>query len=80
LALNLKDISKESLETVVVESTVQPKTIAHPTESSLLEVARQKVVKVAKEAGVTLKQTFSKECKQLIRKNGGYAHGNSFDG
>jgi IS5 family transposase len=78
VALNLKVISKKALETVVVDSTVQPKAIAHPTDSRLLEVARQKLVEAAKDAGISLKQTFAKEGKQLTRKAGGYAHARQF--
>ena len=59
MAVNLKVISKKALETVVVDSTVQPKAIAHPTDSRLLEVARQKLVEVAKDAGISLKQAFA---------------------
>jgi IS5 family transposase len=78
VAVNLKAISKKALETVVVDSTVQPKAIAHPTDSRLLEVARQKLVEAAKAAGIELKQTFAKEGKQLTRKAGGYAHARQF--
>ena len=48
VAVNLKLISKKSLETVVVDSTVQPKAVAHPTDSRLLEVCRSKLVELAK--------------------------------
>ena len=68
VALNMKVISKSALETVVVDSTAQPKAIAHPTDSRLLEVARQKLVEATKDAGIRLKQTFAKEGKQLTRK------------
>ena len=78
VAVNLKVISQKALETVVVDSTVQPKAIAHPTDSRLLEVARQKLVDIAKAAGIELKQTFAKEGKQLTRKAGGYAHARQF--
>ena len=78
VALSMKVISKKALETVVVDSTVQPKAIAHPTDSRLLEVARQKLVEVAKDAGISLKQTFAKEGQQLTRKAGGYAHARQF--
>ena len=78
VAVNLKAISRKALETVVVDSTVQPKAIAHPTDSRLLEVARQKLVEAAKAAGIELKQTFAKEGKQLTRKAGGYAHARQF--
>jgi transposase, IS5 family len=77
-ALSMKVISKKALATVVVDSTVQPKAIAHPTDSRLLEVARQKLVEVAKDTGISLKQTFAKESKQLTRKAGGYTHARQF--
>ena len=78
VALNLRVIPKKALETVVVDSTVQPKAIAHPTDSRLLEVARRKLVDIAKSVGIDLKQTFAKEGKQLTRKAGGYAHARQF--
>ena len=78
VALNLKVVPKKALETVVVDSTVQPKAIAHPTDSRLLEVARRKLVDIAKSVGIDLKQTFAKEGKQLTRKAGGYAHARQF--
>jgi IS5 family transposase len=50
---------------VIVDSTVQHKAIAHPTDSRLLETARAKLVEAAKDAGIDLKQTFAKEGKEL---------------
>jgi len=44
---------------VIVDSTVQYKAIAHPTDSRLLETARVKLVEATKEAGIDLKQTFA---------------------
>jgi IS5 family transposase len=76
--LNLKVIFKKALEPVVVDATVQPKAVAHPTDSRLLEVARQKLVEAAKDAGISVKQAFAKEGKQLTRKAGGYAHARQF--
>ena len=77
-AQNLKFISKKQIETVIVDSTVQPKAVAHPTDSRLLEVARRKLVEIAKKAGLELKQTFAKEGKQLTRQASGYAHAKQF--
>ena len=37
------------------------------------EIARHKVVSAAKRTGISLKQTYAKECKTLRRKAGGYA-------
>jgi IS5 family transposase len=77
-AQNMKFVSKTQMETVVVDSTVQHKAVAHPTDSRLLEVARHKLVELAKECGLSLKQTFVKEAKQLTRRAGGYAHAKQF--
>jgi len=52
--------------------------VAHPTDSRLLEVARNKLVELAKDCGLSLKQTFVKEAKQLTRRTGGYAHAKQF--
>jgi IS5 family transposase len=74
----MKLISPKELATVVVDSTVQPKAIAHPTDSKLLETARQKLVEAAKDAGIDLKQTFAKEGRLLRFKAGRYAHAKQF--
>ena len=44
----------------------------------MLEIARHKVVSAAKRTGISLKQTYAKECKTLRRKAGGYAHAKQF--
>ena len=72
-AVQIKAIKPEELERVIVDSTVQEKAVAHPVDSRLLEIARYKVVKAAKAAGIALKQTFAAEGKELRRKAGGYA-------
>lgn len=50
-------ISKKELTRVIIESTVQEKVVAHPTDSKLLETARSKVVEVAKALDIDLKKT-----------------------
>jgi IS5 family transposase len=53
---------------------VQEKAIAHPVDSRLLEIARANAIQAAKWVGISLKQTFVKEGKELRCKAGGYAH------
>lgn len=77
-AVELKLIKPQKLSRVIVDSTVQEKAIAHPTDSRLLEVARTKLVAHAKEAGIALKQTFAKEGPALSRQAGRYAHARQF--
>jgi IS5 family transposase len=73
-----KLIAKQELTRVIVESTVQEKAIAHPTDSKLLETARAKVVEEAKAHGIALKQTYAKEGQRLGYKAGRYAHARLF--
>jgi len=77
-AVSMKLIPAAALATVVVDSTVQEKAIAHPNDARLLEVARHKLVQAAKAAGIDLKQSFAKEGKVLRFKAGRYAHARQF--
>jgi IS5 family transposase len=77
-AVAIKAVQAQDLERVIVDTTVQEKAIAHPSDSRLLEIARHKVVSSAKRAGIALKQTFAKEGKALRWKAGGYAHAKQF--
>ena len=78
LAVSLKLIPAAALATVVVDSTVQEKAVAHPTDSKLLETARSKLVAAAQDAGIELKQTFAREGRLLRFKAGRYAHAKQF--
>jgi IS5 family transposase len=77
-AVTTKAVNPSELERVIVDTTVQEKAVAFPTDSRLLEIARYQVVKAAKLAGIGLKQTFAQEGKTLRRKAGGYAHAKQF--
>ena len=78
VAVTLKLIAKKELTRVIVDSTVQEKAVAHPTDSKLLETARSKVVEAAKANGIELKQTYAKEGQLLGYKAGRYAHARQF--
>ncbi len=77
-AVATKAVRPNEFERVIVDSTVQEKAIAFPTDSRLLEIARHKVVTAAKAAGIALKQTFAREGKSLRRRAGGYAHARQY--
>ena len=74
----MKLVKPAEFERVIVNTTVQEKAIAHPTDSRLLEIARHKIASAAKRVGIAVKQTFAKQGKQLRRKAGGYAHAKQF--
>jgi transposase, IS5 family len=77
-AVVTKAIPVKSFERVIVDTTVQEKAIAHPTDSRLLDIARAKLVQFAKRNALPLKQTFEREGKQHKRKAAGYAHAKQF--
>ena len=77
-AVRSKAVKPNEFERIIVDSTVMEKAIAHPVDSRLLEIARNKVVLAAGLAGIRLKQTYAKEGKELRRKAGGYAHAKQF--
>lgn len=78
VAVNLKLIVRRDLATVIVDSTVQEKAIAYPTDIRMLETARSKLVEAAKAQGIELKQTYAKEGRELSAKAGRYAHARQF--
>lgn len=77
-AVATEAVKPDEFKRVIVDTTVQEKAIAYPTDSRLLEIARYQVVKAAKEAGIALKQTHAKDGRMLRRKAGGYAHAKQF--
>ena len=64
-ALEIKAIKNTGFKRVLADSTVQEKAVAHPTDSRPLEVARAKIVRLAEQAGVALKQAHEREDKKL---------------
>ena len=67
-----------SLKRVVVDTTVQEKNIAFPTDSKLYNQMRLKLVSMARELGITLRQTYGKQCRHLMLKVGRYGHAKQY--
>ena len=72
-ALETKD-----LERVAVDTTVQPKAIAHPTDARLMHRALEKLVKLAKRHGVDLRQSYLRVAKRAVIMVGRYIHAHQF--
>jgi IS5 family transposase len=71
-------VHKSSTQQVIVDTTVMPKAIAHPTDSRLLDKSRQHRVKAAKEHGLRLRQNYSRVAPRLAAQIGRYAHAKQF--
>ena len=57
-------IESKDLERVVVDTTVQEKAIAHPTDARLTHRAIEKLVETAKREGVGLRQSYLRVAKR----------------
>jgi transposase, IS5 family len=57
-------IESKDLERVVVDTTVQEKAIAHPTDARLTHRAIEKLVEMAKREGVELRQSYLRVAKR----------------
>ena len=63
---------------VIVDTTVQPKAIAFPTDAKLLARARQHLVRLAKQKGVNLRQSYERVGKIALIRHQRYAHAKQF--
>lgn len=71
-------IATKDLERVAVDTTVQPKAIAHPSDARLLHRALVKLVDLAKREGVALRQSYARVAKRAAIMVGRYAHAHQF--
>jgi len=71
-------IETKDLERVVVDTTVQEKAIAHPTDARLMHRAIEKLVDLAKRKGVKLRQSYLRLAKRAAIMVGRYTHAHQF--
>jgi transposase, IS5 family len=71
-------IQTKDLERVVVDTTVQEKAIAHPTDARLTHRAIEKLVDLAKREGVELRQSYLRVAKRAAIMVGRYTHAHQF--
>jgi len=74
LAKRKKLVTKNELKRVNVDTTVQEKAIAFPTDARLYHKMRRALVREAKRLGITLRQTYERVSKKALFKQGRYGH------
>ena len=77
-AHKLGALATKDLERVVVDTTVQPKAVAHPTDARLNHRALEKLVKLAKDNGLPLRQSYARVAKRAAIMVGRYSHAHQF--
>jgi IS5 family transposase len=63
---------------VVVDTTVQPKNVMFPTDAKLINRARERLVRLAKQVGLDLRQSYVRVGKQALIRHQRYAHAKQF--
>ncbi len=71
-------LATRDLERVVVDTTVQPKAIAHPTDARLCHRALEKLVDLAQHNNVPLRQSYRRVAKRAAIMVGRYIHAHQF--
>ena len=72
VGLVTKTIKESDLKKTVVDTTVQEKAIAHPTDSTLYQKGRMMLVALAKKHGLSLRQSYDRLGKYALFKAGCY--------
>lgn len=78
IAHEAKALAPQDLQRVVVDTTVQPKNIAHPTDYRLMLKAIEKLTKLAKAQGIPLRQSYARVAKLASIKASRYIHAKQF--
>ena len=73
-ALRSKDLAR-----VTIDTTVQPKAIAFPTDAKLLHAAIKGLNRLARKHGVRLRQSYLRVAKHAAMMAGRYAHAKQFN-
>lgn len=67
-----KTITEQSFEKVIVDTTVQPKAIQHPTDARLYRKVHAAMLRIAEQEGLDLRQSYRKLMERAFRKHGGH--------
>ena len=71
-------LKKSDLARVTIDTTVQPKNDAFPTDAGLLEAAPRHLGKLARKHGVPLRQSYTRVSRRAAMMAGRYAHAKQF--
>ena len=77
-AQDMKALSVYDLHKVNVDTTVQEKAIAFPTDSRLYYRMREKLVNLSFERDIKLRQSYVRKSKEALMKHSRYAHAKQY--
>ena len=78
VALETRALKPSDLTEVIVDTTVQEKAVMFPTDAKLLNRARVRLVRLARETGILLRQSYVRVGKWALIQHQRYAHAKQF--
>jgi IS5 family transposase len=78
VAVKTKAMRLPDLSQIIVDTTVQEKAVAFPTDAKLAHRARERLVRLANRHGVKLRQSYARVGKFALIKQQRYAHARQF--
>ena len=78
IALEHRQVTSQQLRKVTVDTTVQEKAIAFPTDARLYTKMLLRLVNLSKQRSIQLRQTYICKVPQILRQQGRYAHARQF--
>ena len=78
LALERRQVTVQQIQKVTVDTTVQEKAIAFPTDARLYTKMLLRLVNLAKQRGLALRQSYIRTAPKLLKQQGRYAHAKQF--
>src|SRR4029453_2851937 len=78
VATRTEAMKPSDLARVVNDNTMQQKAVMFPTDAKLLNRARERLVRLAKKLGVSLRQSYARVGKLALIKHQRYAHAHQF--
>ena len=78
VAVSTGAMKPEDTRRVIVDTTVQPKNVMFPTDAKLINRARETLVRLARKAGIDLRQSYSRVGKLALIRHQRYAHAKQF--
>lgn len=76
--LKSQTLKTKDLKRIIVDTTIQEKNIAYPTDSGLYLKALEKMVGLAKESEISLRQTYTRTARRLASQISRYAHAKQY--
>ena len=71
-------ITERSFEKVIVDTTVQPKAVQHPTDARLYRKVHAAMLRIAEQEGLDLRQSYRLLMERAFRKHGGHMKAKQF--